>query len=211
MSLYIDGFRFRTIPMLPTVYDDSLSYIEVLSRLSKKVNEIIDRVNNFEDDVYNTTKTYVDSKIATEIANLKIELEQFQQNLTEQQSGFENSVNGAINNINQRIEEFNRTIDGNYTAMQAYTNNAIERNNEYIFDRIGQDLVDIKVINIFTGEKVTIQEMFNYLANFHLNNAITVSRIGTLQRTVDTVISYGTVDGYDCTDIVINGFTVFGN
>lgn len=211
MSLYIDGFRFRTIPMLPTVYDDSLSYIEVLSRLSRKVNEVIDRVNNFEDDVYNTTKEYVDSKIATEIANLKIELEQFQQNLTEQQSGFENSINGAINNINQRIEEFNRTIAGNYAAMQAYTNNAIERNNEYIFDRIGQDLVDIKVINIFTGEKVTIQEMFNYLANFHLTNAITVSRIGTLQRTVNTVISYGTVDGYDCTDIVTNGFTVFGN
>ena len=211
MSLYIDGFRFRTIPMLPTVYDDSLSYIEVLSRLSKKVNEIIDRVNNFEDDVYNTTKTYVDNKISTEIANLKIELEQFQQNLTEQQSGFENSVNGAINNINQRIEEFNRTIAGNYAAMQSYTNNAIERNNEYIFDRIGQDLVDIKVINIFTGEKVTVQEMFNYLANFHLTNAITVSRIGTLQRTVNTVISYGTVDGYDCTDIVTNGFTVFGS
>lgn len=210
MSLYIDGFRFRTIPMLPTVYDDSLSYIEVLSRLSRKVNEVIDRVNNFEDDVYNTTKEYVDSKIATEIANLKIELEQFQQNLTEQQSGFENSINGAINNINQRIEEFNRTIAGNYAAMQAYTNNAIERNNEYIFDRIGQDLVDIKVINIFTGEKVTVQEMFNYLANFHLTNAITVSRIGTLQRTVNTVISYGTVDGYDCTDIVTNGYTVFG-
>lgn len=210
MSLYIDGFRFRTIPMLPTVYDDSLSYIEVLSRLSKKVNEVITRVNNFEDDVYNTTKTYVDTKIATEIANLKIELKQFQQNLTEQQSGFENSINGAINNINQRIEEFNRTIESNYAAMQAYTNNAIERNNEYIFDRIGQGLLDIRVINIFTGEKVTVQEMFNYLANFHLNNAITVSDIGTLQRTVNTVISYGTVDGYDCTDIVTNGRTVFG-
>ena len=210
MSLYIDSFRFRTIPMLPTVYDDSLSYIEVLSRLSRKVNEVIDRVNNFEEDIYNTTKEYVDNKIKTEIDNLKVELEEFQQNLTEQQSGFENSVNGAINNINQRIEEFNRTIEANYAAMQAYTNNAIERNNEFIFDRIGQGLLDVRVINIFTGAKVTVQEMFNYLANFHLTNAITVSRIGTMQRTVNTVISYGTVNGYDCTDIVTNGYAVFG-
>lgn len=211
MSLYIDGFRFRTIPMLPTVYDDSLSYIEVLSRVAKKLNEVIDTVNNFEDDVYNTTKEYTDTKIASEIATLKVDLDEFRENLTAQQSGFEENVNGAINNINQRIEEFNRTIEANYTAMQAYTNNAIERNNEYIFDRIGQGLLDIRVINIFTGEKVTVQEMFNYLAQFHLTNAITVSRIGTLQRTVDTVISYGTVGGYDCTDIVTNGFTVFGN
>lgn len=211
MSLYIDSFRFRTIPMLPTVYDDSLSYIEVLSRVAKKLNEVIDTVNNFEDDVYNTTKEYTDSKIASEIAALKVDLDEFRENLTAQQSGFEQNVNGAINNINQRIEEFNRTIEANYTAMQAYTNNAIERNNEYIFDRIGQGLLDIRVINIFTGEKVTLQEMFNYLAQFHLTNAITVSRIGTLQRTVDTVISYGTVGGYDCTDIVTNGFTVFGN
>lgn len=211
MSYYIEGFRFRTIPLLPTVYDESLSYIEVLSRVAKKLNEVIDTVNNFEDDVYNTTKEYTDAKIAGEIAALKVDLNVFRENLTAQQSGFEQNVNGAINNINQRIEEFNRTIDANYTAMQAYTTNAIERNNDYIFDRIGQGLLDIRVINIFTGEKVTVQEMFNYLANFHLTNAITVSRIGTLQRTVDTVISYGTIGGYDCTDIVINGYTVFGN
>lgn len=211
MSVYLDAFNFRTIPMLPTVYDDSLSYIEVLSRLTRKVNEVIDRVNNFEEDVYNTTKEYVDDKIKTEIDTLKAELEQFKQNMTAQQNGFEQNVNGAINNINQRIEEFNRTIQSNYTAMQAYTNNAIERNNEYIFDRIGQGLLDIRVVNIFTGQKVTVQEMFNYLANFHLTNAITVSRIGTLQRTVNTVISYGTVDGKTCTDIVRDGYAVFGN
>lgn len=211
MSFNIESFRFRTIPMLPTVYDDSLSYIEVLSRLTRKVNEVIDVVNNFEEDVYNKTKEYTDTKIAAEIAILKADLDVFRENLTSQQTNFEQNINGAINNINQRIEEFNRTIMANYAAMQAYTNNAIERNNEYIFDRIGEGLLDIRVINIFTGQKVTVQEMFNYLANFHLTNAITVSRIGTLQRTVNTVISYGTVDGYDCTDIVTNGYTVFGN
>lgn len=211
MSVYIDAFNFKTIPMLPTVYDDSLSYIEVLSRLSRKVNEVIDRVNSFEEDIYNTTKEYVDNKIATEIAILKGELEQFKQNITAQQNGFEQNVNGAINNINQRIEEFNRTIQANYAAMQAYTNNAIERNNEYIFDRIGQGLLDIRVVNLFTGQKVTVQEMFDYLANFHLTNAITVSRIADLQRTVNTVISYGTVNGKTCTDIVTDGYAIFGN
>lgn len=208
---YIDAFRFRTIPMLPTVYDDSLSYLEVLSRVTFKLNEVITEVNNFGEEIFTTTKNYTDTKIATEITILKKDLDDFKNELETQQSSFEGNVNGAISNINSRIEEFNRTIEANYVAMQAYTTNAIQRNNEYIFDRIGQGLLDIRVINIFTGEKVTIQDMFNYLAQFHLTNAITVSRIGTLQRTVNTVISYGTIDGYNCTDIVTNGFTVFGN
>lgn len=211
MSIYIDAFRLKTIPMLPTVYDESLSYMEVLGRLTRKVNEVIAAINGFEDDVLNKAKAYTDEKIKTEIDALKTDLEVFKDNLTAEQEGFEQNVNGAIENMNQRIAQFNDTIQANYTAMQAYTNAAIEQNNRVIFERIEEGLVDIRVVNLFTGEKVTVQEMFDYLANFHLTNAITVSRIAELMRTVDTVVSYGTVEQHTCTDIVTNGYTVFGN
>lgn len=211
MSVYIGEFRLKTIPMLPTVYDESLSYMETLGRLTKKVNEVITAVNGFENDVLEKANAYTDTKIATEITELKADLEAFKDDLTSQQEGFEQNVNGAIENMNQRIAQFNETIQANYTAMQAYVTNAIEQNNLIIYDRIAEGLVDVRVINIFTGEKVTVQDMFNYLANFHLTNAITVARIAGLQRTVNTVISYGTSQNYTCTDIVTNGYTVFGN
>ena len=211
MSVYIDEFRLKTIPMLPTVYDESLSYMETLGRLTHKVNEVIAAVNGFENDVLEKANAYTDTKIATEINELKVDLEAFKDDLTSQQEGFEQNVNGAIENMNQRIAQFNQTIQANYTAMQAYTTNAIAQNNLLIFERIEEGLVDVRVVNIFTGEKVTVQEMFNYLANFHLTNAITLSRIAGLQRTVNTVISYGTSQHYTCTDIVTNGYTVFGN
>lgn len=211
MSIYISEFRLKTIPMLPTVYDESLSYMEVLGRLTRKVNEVITAVNGFENDVLEKANAYTDAKIATEIAELKTDLEAFKDDLTSQQEGFEQNVNGAIENMNQRIAQFNETIQANYTAMQAYVTNAISQNNLLIFEKIEEGLVDVRVVNIFTGEKVTVQDMFNYLANFHLTNAITLSRIAGLQRTVNTVISYGTDQNYTCTDIVTNGYTVFGN
>lgn len=207
----IEKFRLRTIPLLPTVYSDALSYIEVLSRVSQKINEVIERVNSFEENILNQANAHTDEKIAELTSSLRAELENFESTITSQQEGFEQNINGVIANINRRIEEFNKTIDANYLAMEAYVNNAISNNNIVIFDKIGEGLLDIRVINIFTGERVTIQEMFDYLAAFHLTNAITLARIEALRRTVDTVISYGTVDGKTCSDLVVNGYTIFGS
>lgn len=49
------------ILMLPTVYTEELSYYEQLSKISYKVNEVIDAVNQFTDDY----KAYTDNAVAT--------------------------------------------------------------------------------------------------------------------------------------------------
>ena len=42
----MDRFRFWCQSVLPLVYDDSLSYYEVLCKVVAKLNEVIDFVNN---------------------------------------------------------------------------------------------------------------------------------------------------------------------
>ena len=42
----IEQFRFWCQKILPLVYDDSLSYYEVLCKLTAKMNEIINAINN---------------------------------------------------------------------------------------------------------------------------------------------------------------------
>ena len=181
-----------------------------LDWILKQVKQMGEKVDAFSETFLKQANAYTDQKIVEATANLREELDSFEVNITRQQGAFESSVNGAIANINARVEELNEAIQANFLAMQAYTTSAIEQNNIVIFDKIGQGLLDVRVINIFTGEKVTIQQMFDYLANFHLTNAISVSRIGTLQKTINTVISYGTVDGKTCTDLVTNGYAIFG-
>ena len=39
-------FPFRVQKVLPLVYDDSLSYYEVLAKLVQKINEIVEDIND---------------------------------------------------------------------------------------------------------------------------------------------------------------------
>lgn len=41
----IENMRYKTQAVLPTVYDESLSYYELLNKVIYKLNEVIDTVN----------------------------------------------------------------------------------------------------------------------------------------------------------------------
>lgn len=47
----IEKLRFWCFKVLPLVYDDSLSYMEVLCKVKYKLNEIIDSMNGLDDTI----------------------------------------------------------------------------------------------------------------------------------------------------------------
>lgn len=53
-------FRYWCYKILPLVYDDSLSYYEVLCKLTAKLNEVIKMVNASTDNVYEIVKSILD-------------------------------------------------------------------------------------------------------------------------------------------------------
>ena len=80
----LDNFKFWCQKVLPTVYDDSLSYYEYLNKLNEYLNEVITQINtlttNMEDyeadltAMWNQTKDYIDHyfdnlNVQTEINN----------------------------------------------------------------------------------------------------------------------------------------------
>lgn len=56
----VDNFRFWCQKVLPLVYDDSLSYYELLCRLVEYLNNTIDDVNTLATDVDNLNKAYIE-------------------------------------------------------------------------------------------------------------------------------------------------------
>lgn len=64
----IEDIRFRVQAVLPTVYDDSLSYYELLNKVVQKVNEVIEQTNSMSENFqeYVTTET---DKILSEWLN----------------------------------------------------------------------------------------------------------------------------------------------
>jgi hypothetical protein len=65
--------RFWVQMVLPTVYDDSLSYLELLSKVVKKLNELGDDYNQLVEVLENTSYDY--SQMQADIALLQEEME----------------------------------------------------------------------------------------------------------------------------------------
>ena len=107
--------------------------------------------------------------------------------------------------MQEQLKQQDAEIEANLVAARGYTNAQIAQNNEFLMEEISKGLIDLKVLNLFTGKYVTVQEMFDYLSAFHMTGAISVAQIGNAQRTVNTVVGYNAT----CTDIVINGYQIF--
>lgn len=64
----IQKLRFWSYKILPLVYDDSLSYYEVLAKVSKKINELVDNSNAIPEAITEEVKEQLSSgELATQI------------------------------------------------------------------------------------------------------------------------------------------------
>ena len=171
----------------------------------KEVKRVSEAVDKWSTEVLDAAKTYTDVKVAAEAERANQANLELKQTVETAIRDLQNVVNGALSGFQEQMRQQDIEIEANLAAARSYTNSQIAQNNEFLMDEISKGLVDLKVLNLLTGKYVTVQEMFDYLATFHLTGAISVAQIGNARRTVNTVVGYNAT----CTDIVINGYHVF--
>lgn len=197
--------------VLPLVYDDSLSYYENICQFVDKLNEMADYINNIEIGILEEAKAYTDSKVEQSLVEInalvtetKAEFEAILKEQKDDYEDFERLVNAQLTLFNTRLIQLGDKIDADIVGVNARTDLAIKQNNEYIFEEIAKGLIDLKVLNYFTGEYITVQDMFDYLAHFHLQNAISYAQLAQANKTYDEINAYN--ESY--TDWAINGFNI---
>lgn len=176
-------------PVLPTVFDDSLSYLEMVSKLYKKLEEVIAEVNEINQEAIQQALDDMRAEIAkfeTQIQKQYNELDGKYQALYEE---LNNSILELADTTAASLEELDTKIYNLGESLKDIMDLKIEENNEYIFESIASEIIGIKVLNYFTGEKVTVQEMFDYLAQLHAADGITVTELITRQKTVNELIA----------------------
>ena len=99
----INNFKFWCNKVLPLVYDDSLSYYEVLCKVVDYLNTCIDNVN-YLNDIY--------GPLTNEVANLSQKLETLK-----------NTVNASILELNQRCTNLEDRQDEEFQALKTYVDN----------------------------------------------------------------------------------------
>lgn len=190
--------------VLPLVYDDALSHIETLARFSYKLNEVINMCNNMSDDIINEVNAYTDQKVAETFAKIDEAVQEIyvlKNQLDNEYREFSKLTNAQLQMFNQRLEAMGYRIDDTIVAINKRTDLAIEQNNERIFGELGKSLSKIKVLNYFTGGYVSVQEMFDYLALMHLDNAFIYEALISKNITYNELAS----KSIRFTDLILHG------
>ena len=141
--------------------------------LLNKMKELEGRLDGILEEALKLTKEYVDTRLSdyqAQITQIRKEI----QAVSDRTDELSAEIVQQVARLEGLISDAERKAESLFIIANNRTDIKIERNNEYIFREIEDNiLANITVINYFTGERVTVQNMFDYLASLHLENAIT--------------------------------------
>lgn len=169
--------------------------------LLNKMKELEGRLDGIVEETLQLTKEYVDTRLAdyqAQIAEIRREIK----TLSDKDAELSEALVQQVERLEVLISNAERKAESLFIIANNRTDMQIERNNEYIFREIEDNILsNITVINYFTGEHVTVQEMFDYLASLHLENAITYAGLAEKNLTYAELIS----KSITYTELVKNG------
>lgn len=141
----IPYLRFWCQKVLPAVYDQSLSYYEVLCKLAAFLNKMVEELEKMQDNIDALHKAYKDLQdwVNDEIARFEAHMEQHFDDLTQElwnrfeeyknntnttlQQWFNDYATNTTNNLNKKFNEFvnnaNTRIDQMFNTYTSSTNN----------------------------------------------------------------------------------------
>jgi hypothetical protein len=176
-----------------------------LSWVIKKIQELNVNLETLEERVkqasIEASKEYVDFRLeevfaefnalSQEVADLHRYFDEQVATLQGNYNAFTNSVQQQIVLLTNRINAFDQIIKNDIIGVNALTDLKIQQNNEYILNEVAKGVVNVKVINFFTGERITVQEMFDFLASLHATDTPTIQEMIDTNKTVQQFIDIG--------------------
>ena len=178
-----------------------------LDYVLKQLKLFREELDNIEDRVYNKVMEQVQpqiDEIRNEVIALSANFENFKTEVRNEIRTFEDTVNAQIADLDRRFLQLINTVNALVNDAKLYS----DIQNENLYNRIAEDITTGKivpgqayVINYITGEKMTPQQMFDYLCIFHLTNPLTYTQAALKGKTYNEVIALNLT----YTDIIVNG------
>lgn len=193
----IPYLRFWCQKVLPAVYDQSLSYYEVLCKLAAFLNKMVEELEKMQDNIDALHKAYKDLQdwVNAEIARFEAHMEQHFDDLTRElwnrfeqyknntnttlQQWFNDYATNTTNTLNQKFNEFvnnaNTRIDQMFNTYTSSTNNEFNTWKTDFTNQYNQwkDEVNGQISNInsnissLTTRVTTLENMVKKYPNFN--------------------------------------------
>lgn len=110
----LQGLRFWCMKVLPTIYDDSLSYYEVLCKIGQKLNTTLSNLITLGDD-FDTLESDITKKLQDFLTQYRADLKAVQDEVTETLAGYD----AEIKKVQQDFADFSAAVDANFAALEA--------------------------------------------------------------------------------------------
>lgn len=154
------------------------SNVEAIKSLQEQVDGYLNAANEYTDQKFAEVLRVVDDQLIIFRAQLQADYDQFVE-----------QTDNNIQVLQGDFEQLRKDMDAQIIGVNARTDEAIKQNNEYLEELFSSGKFQQKVVNYFTGELVTLQEMLDYLAQFHLTNAIDYDTLAGRNNTYDQLVA----------------------
>lgn len=137
--------------------------------------------------------------LVREVSDLKEETE-------ETLADYDTRITNFINDVNNALAGIRAELISSIDAVNALTDLKIQTNNVYLINQITENVGNLFLVqNPFDGETISIQEMVDILADFHITDGIDYDTMATRALTYNQFnalnISY--------TDLTMHGNTLY--
>lgn len=129
----IGELRFWCQKVIPLVYDDSLSYYELLCKVVQKLNETIDLANKLNEewnDIQNTVVDLINEEVQKQIDNgtigqmIKEATEDTYAKLEKEIADLTTSTTNKINGVQNNLDSYKQINDENVNNSYSYSDDA---------------------------------------------------------------------------------------
>lgn len=181
----IDRFNFWCTKVLPLVYDNSLSYYEVLCKLTKFIKELVLELDSWEefnqairDDIEKLKKEWPEfqemlegefndfkNQTLQDIAKIEQDIADYEAALDQKQHDFEDKINDDFqelaSNLNQGLDDFKNQIQDQQTEFEEKVTTEIDGMNQTLDDIKNGEYIDLYLDSI---KKYIDENLQNFVA-----------------------------------------------
>ena len=178
-----------------------------LDWILSKMRELEERVANIKEDILAEAKAYTDEQAAIlqgNINTLAADVNAFKIIINDKVDTLNAEVVARLDGLDQDVIDLYTYIDNQIVISNARTDQAILNAKDDIYEHMMTELGKIKVINYFTGDLISVQDMFNYLAALHATDGITYTQLDGRNKTYSALAALNLT----YTDIVMHGNTL---
>lgn len=178
--------------IINTEFPSADLYKTSLRELIDYVKQLKESVDAISEEILAEAEKYTDEQLQGYQEQLEAYKREVNASIVELEGEFDAlkvSINASLSIFDNRLVDLQNQLTADINAVNERTDLAIEQNNDYLLSEMSRYLSNILVLNYFTGEYITIQAMFDYLAQLHATDGITVSDLAGREKTVNSLIA----------------------